>query len=244
VQKQLRIEQSSAKIYQERYNMIQLDVLVRSKRRTVSISVTPEGHIVVRAPNNCPMSFIQNVLDKNQDWILKNKQKMLQNKEINQKVFGYKEVLFLGDCYNVGFSNDVKKPVIFEKTLFLPTSTKQDKIIKTIQKWLRENASKIITERVQYFTNIMRLRPSMVKLGNAKKCWGTCSKTHVITINWRCIMLPPELLDYVIVHELAHMIMFNHSKSFWAIVQSVLPDVKRLKQDLKKGEYLLQLFRF
>ena len=134
-------------------------------------------------------------------------------------------------------------PIIFDKTLFLPINVKQEKIVKTIQKWMRDNATKVIAERVRYFANIMRLNPSMVKLGNAKKCWGTCSKSNVITINWRCVMLPPELLDYVIVHELSHMLMFNHSKEFWAIVQSVLPNVKILRNNLKKGEYLLQLFR-
>ena len=223
--------------------MIQLDVLIRTKRKSVAITVTPEGHIVVRAPTNCPMSFIQNVLDKNQEWITKQKQKMLNNREVNSRLFNYKDVLFLGETYNVGFSNTIKKPCIFEKTLFLPVKIKQEKIVHNIQKWLKTNALQIISERVQYFANIMRLQPSVVKLGNAKKCWGTCSKSAVITINWRCIMLPPELLDYVIVHELAHILMFNHSKEFWAIVQSVLPNVKTLKANLKKGEYLLQLFR-
>ena len=77
--------------------MVQLDVLVRTKRKSVAISVTPEGRVVVRAPTNCPIYFIQNLLCKNEEWILKNKKKMLENREINCKIFNYNEVLFLGE---------------------------------------------------------------------------------------------------------------------------------------------------
>ena len=89
----------------------------------------------------------------------------------------------------------------------------------------------------------MQLEPSEVKLTNAKRKWGSCNSEQVISFNWRMIMLPPSLIDYIIVHELAHLIEMNHSSSFWAIVSAVLPNLKDCRASLKKCNFILQQFR-
>jgi len=78
---------------------------------------------------------------------------------------------------------------------------------------------------------------------NNKTRWGICSKDGKIALNWRVVMLPPRLIDYIMVHEFCHLLEFNHSKHFWQIVESILPNWKELRKHLKQLGWLLELFR-
>ena len=223
--------------------MVSIDALIRTKRKTISISITPQGNVVVRAPQTCPMSYIEKIVLKREPWINMHKQKAVSKKQVNENLFNYKEVLFCGKIYPVALANNINKPIIYNDKIFIPFKTKPEKVRIAIEKWLRECADPLISERVEYFANLMQLKPSLLRLGNTKTSWGSCNRKQVITINWRCVMLPHDLIDYVIVHELSHILEFNHSKNFWSVVQGVLPDMKYRKTELKKGDYLLQLFR-
>ena len=223
--------------------LIQVDALIRTKRKTISISISPQGNVVVRAPQNCPMSYIETILKKREQWIILHKQRVLSRSNINQNLFTFREILFCGMTYTVSLSNSVKSPTLYGESFFIPFKTKPDRVPKVLEKWLRSCAESIIQQRLNYFANLMQLAPLGFRLGNTKSSWGSCSKSNIITINWRCVMLPPNLLDYVVVHELSHMLEFNHSHAFWEIVRSILPDVKYRKSELKKGDYLLELYR-
>ena len=89
----------------------------------------------------------------------------------------------------------------------------------------------------------MQLEPKRVELSNSRRKWGTCDSEGVIAFNWRIIMLSPQLIDYVVVHELSHLMEMNHSPAFWAIVTAVLPNVKNLRNTLKNCNFILQQFR-
>ena len=101
----------------------------------------------------------------------------------------------------------------------------------------------ILWGRVSYFANLMQVEPTKVRLSNARGCWGSCNSLGVISLNWRLIMVPHDLIDYVVVHELAHLLQMNHSSLFWNVVKSVLPDYQNRRKLLKKGDYLLSLYR-
>ena len=119
----------------------------------------------------------------------------------------------------------------------------KNKIKPNIIKWYKQTAQNLANQRVSLYANIMHLIPKSVSINNTKTSWGLCNNKNEIKLNWRIAMLPPELIDYIAVHELAHLKEFNHSKKFWQIVISVLPQTQSYKKELKKGDYLLQLFR-
>ena len=223
--------------------MIIIDALVRSKRKSVSIMISPQGKLVVRAPTDCSIEYINTIVQKKEKWILAHQLKIKTRNELNQNILAYKSVLYLGQVYRLALADNIKKITIYNDAVYIPYKTPKPKIKRTLIKWFKDNAIKLLQERVTYYANIMNLFPINVSLNNTKTSWGLCNSKREVKFNWRVIMLPPKLIDYVVVHELAHLEEFNHSKKFWQIVLSVLPDTKERRSDLKKGDYLLELFR-
>ena len=97
-----------------------------------------------------------------------------------------------------------------------------------------ELAKKLIPERVAYFAKHMGVTYGRITIREQKTRWGSCSSKGNLNFNWKLVLFEPELLDYVVVHELAHRIEMNHSASFWAIVESVLPDYKERRKRLRE----------
>ena len=106
----------------------------------------------------------------------------------------------------------------------------------------KKAAKEILSDRIAYLANHARLFPSEIKIGDSKGRWGSCNSRGVICLNFRVIMLPPALIDYVIVHELCHLVEMNHSKAFWKLVSTFLPNVDKLKKAIKEYGILLNLF--
>jgi predicted metal-dependent hydrolase len=97
-----------------------------------------------------------------------------------------------------------------------------------------ELAKKLIPERVAYFAKQMDVTYGRITIREQKTRWGSCSSKGNLNFNWKLVLFEPELLDYVVVHELAHRIEMNHSANFWIIVESVLPDYKERRKRLRE----------
>lgn len=223
--------------------MVCVDAVIRTKRKTISILISPQGKVIVRAPIDCPTSYINNIIIKRQSWILKNQTKIQQRAALNQDIINYKKVLYEGKVYRLALASNIKKITLYNDALYIPYKMPKEKIKANIVKWYKQNALKLAQERVTLYANIMQLHPQNVSINNTKSSWGLCNNRGEIKLNWRIAMLPGNLLDYVVVHELAHLCEFNHSKRFWQLVLGVFPDTKERRAELKKGDYLLQLFR-
>ena len=104
-------------------------------------------------------------------------------------------------------------------------------------------AKNILEERVSYISNLIKLRPNNMKITDSKGRWGACNSNGNISFNFRVVMLEPAVIDYVIVHELCHLIEMNHSKKFWGIVNSFLPNASELKHKIKDYGFLLGLYQ-
>ena len=98
----------------------------------------------------------------------------------------------------------------------------------------RELAKQIIPQRVKHYADLTGLLPRSVKISNARKRWGSCSAKGTINISWRLVLAPPEAIDYVVVHELVHLVERNHSQRFWRRVAEILPDFKACRKYLKQ----------
>lgn len=105
-----------------------------------------------------------------------------------------------------------------------------------LAEFYRALAAEYLPERVRYFARIMGVQPSAVKISNARKRWGSCSGKNSLNFAWRLMMTPPECVDYVVVHELAHIREHNHSPEFWAIVEDVMPDYRRRTKLLRSSQ--------
>jgi predicted metal-dependent hydrolase len=103
----------------------------------------------------------------------------------------------------------------------------------------KKQAKKVITSEVEKWSQIMHLTYAKTRISSAKTRWGSCSFTNTISINWRLILLPEECLEYVIIHELAHITEKNHSKNFWNIVETYCPDYKTTRKTLQSHQLIL-----
>jgi len=112
-------------------------------------------------------------------------------------------------------------------------------IKKAIENFYRKKAEEVIHDRLQFFNEYCNFKYKRVVLRNQKTRWGSCSSSGNLNFNWRLIMAPIEVIDYVVVHELCHLKQMNHSVKFWRLVEDIIPDYKERKRWLKEKHYLL-----
>lgn len=174
-----------------------MDIEVRrSNRKTISIEVTKEVKVLVRAPYRMPLSEIQRFVNEKSDWIEKHVQKMLEKQQ---------EVL------------EVER-----------LTTEQIRA-------LAKQALEVIPERAAYYAEIIGVTYGRITIRNQKTRWGSCSGKGNLNFNCLLMLTPPEVLDYVVVHELCHRKEMNHSKRFWNEVEKVLPDYRERRKWLKEN---------
>ena len=208
--------------------------LVRAKRKTVSIRIR-NGSVEVRAPLKYPLSEIDRFVSLKEKWII---DKLV----ISQKQKGMKEAFSVnyGDkIYLLGAA----LPIIEKDGLqagfdggcfYLPPNLEPDHVKEICVEVYRRLAESYLATRVAIFADFMGTKPTAVKISGAKKRWGSCSSRKSLNFSWRLIMASEDIIDYVIVHELAHLTQMNHSRKFWAIVESMLPDYRDRKKELCK----------
>ena len=114
-----------------------------------------------------------------------------------------------------------------QRKWILQTPSMSKKIIReTIVQWYCCQAKKIIYERVQFYQPYVNEKIGTIRIKEQKTRWGSCSSKHNLNFNWKCIMAPIEMVDYIVVHELCHLKQMNHSQAFWNEVGKILPDYK------------------
>ncbi|MBE5738418.1 MAG: M48 family metallopeptidase [Clostridiales bacterium] len=223
--------------------MVNPDLIVRTHRRSLSITITKEGKLVIHAPKKLKLSEIMKYVSEKEKWI-RTKQKEIENKlNINKDVISYKEILFLGNKYKVTKINGLKKIELSDTQLALPSKIEDKEIVPKIKRWYISNAKKILADRLEFFGQMMQIDYGKLTITNSKTRWGSCDKDRNIKLNFRLVMLPHNAVDYVIVHELTHIVEFNHSKDFYKIISLVQPSYKLQQRILKEYDYVLSLYR-
>ena len=216
-------------------------------RRTMAIQIMPPDKILVVSPLGVPEDIIKKRVKSKGNWIVK---KLIQLKEIKEVIpdrafLDGDQFLFLGKNYPLQIlENGRKRPkVIFADDRFYLELHELDygKMRKAMEKWYRKKADRIISERVEVYIHKIGKRPKVIKVKEQKRRWGSCTAKGNLYFNWRCIMAPPAVIDYIVVHEMSHLEVLNHSKRFWQKVESVLPDYKKRRKWLKDNGLRLDI---
>ena len=220
---------------------IQIDKLIRSKRRTIALIIERDGSFIVRAPMRAPRAAIETFIQQKADWITRTREKIksTSHKPILEKQYADGEkFLFLGSSFDlklVGF----QKPFLRFDNGFTLHRAAQQKGELIFTRWYKERALEIISERVEQYSKKYNFAPKQVKISSAKTRWGSCSSSGTLNFAWRLVMAPLEVVDYVVVHELAHLRVKNHSSKFWNEVESIYPEYKKQRKWLREhGETL------
>jgi len=207
--------------------------LTRSVRKTIALHVR-DGSIEVRAPLKSPQSVIDRFVSSKEKWIedkllyFSDRAKQRANFHLNYGV----SILYLGKKYPICGSSDF---VGFENNKFcVPMGLSSSEIKETCIKIYRKLAKQEFVRRVHFFAEQMSVQPTVIRVNGAKTRWGSCSSKKSLNFSWRLIMADDNLIDYVVVHELAHLSEMNHSERFWGIIGAILPDYKLRKAKLKE----------
>jgi hypothetical protein len=218
------------------------------KRKTLEIQVKPPGHVHVVAPVGTREETIRQVVEKKGAWIVR-KLAGVRERESKKMVHHFvagELFLFLGRHYMLQLVEAplLKKPTVTlaKDQLIIQTPLSEASILRqALEKWYRQKGQEIITERVQAYSHYFDVRPASIKVKEQKKRWGSCTSRGDLLFNWRIVMAPLSVIDYVVVHEMCHMVHMNHSPQFWDLVAAVLPDYKQRKAWLKTNGVLLDI---
>ena len=216
-------------------------ILIRSKRKTLSIQISKEAEIMVKAPLYLSKHIIEEFINSKKNWIIE-KQSMIKSFNDKKSRFSLNygdKVLFRGKEYTIRC--DYKNKIYFEDdSLYLPSTLKESDIKLFIIKLYKLLAKKLLNERVYHYKNMMNVSPISVKINSASTRWGSCSYKGSLNFSWKIVFAKDELIDYIVVHELAHIKEHNHSKYFWDEVRFVLPDYKQRQKQLNEIEHKLK----
>jgi hypothetical protein len=220
--------------------------IIRSNRKTMGIIIDNERNLIVRSPKNTAEAKIKEVLKKKTSWILSKLKEMDKIKPApKEKEFMTGEKLpYLGRRYRLVVNSaeiskvEVKlyqgKFIIYYPIEFKEKKKKlRDRIRDALIEWYREHAKEKINDRVDKYKVKLDVEPNNVAVKKQKKRWGSCSSKGNLNFNWKLIMAPMSIVDYLVVHELTHLIHDNHSREFWTTVASIIPNFKEKKNWLK-----------
>lgn len=234
--------------------------VVKSKRKSLAISVGNDGTVKVKAPLGFSDEELLKWIKTKTAWIVRKRNEMLASATYQgtKKYVSGEKFLFLGEEYilevrisdnragTVGIADN--KLVVFVKEAEAVLATNDEKdvdgyqeiVVHYLTSWYEKQAHIQIPKRVRHYANIVGEPYSRIFIKNQKSRWGSCSSAKNLNFNWRLMMAPLPVLDYVVVHELCHLKQMNHSKDFWAEVEKVLPDYKERKKWLDDNGRLLR----
>lgn len=210
------------------------------KRKTLSIKIEPPRTITVFAPMGLPADKIIEMVETKSKWIvkklfdIKEMQYLRKDKQyINGESFSY-----LGRNYSLQIIYDENKTTPEAKLdrgkIYVYTNNNdKDAIRGALVHFYMNKAKEKIEERIEYYQSCFNPKPSKIIIKDQKSRWGSCNRNRQLRFNFRCIMAPSTVLDYIVVHEMCHMVHMNHSKEFWNLVESILPDYKDRRRLLK-----------
>lgn len=219
----------------------------RSKRRSIGFLISPSG-LVVRAPAWVPLHQVEAALQERSDWIIRKLAESHERQErIEEQRIEWRDgtlIPFQGSPLKLmlGFgpvlisaatrAEDGATPLSLP--LALPRDASQEQIRGAAEVWLRRQARVLFTERLDHFAPLLQVQWHKLSLSNAATRWGSAGVNGTVRLNWRLIHFALPLIDYVVVHELSHLRVMNHSPRFWEAVASVLPDYAALRRQLRE----------
>lgn len=214
-----------------------------TSRKTFALKIDENGDLIVRAPKGSTLNDIAHVVNKKIKWIEKTQKHVLEFRELSKPknfVEG-EEFLYLGSKLTLRFIPN-GNVFVDGDSLCVPFDNKE-LIQRQILSWYRNEARKIFSTLVDTYAKKMGVAYSVIRIKNSRTRWGSCGKNKSINLNWRLVMTPPEVIEYLVIHELAHTIHCNHSKHFYTFVEKFFPTYKTVEKWLQTNSYIMKMFR-
>lgn len=207
--------------------------VIKSNRKSLSIIIERDKSVIVRAPLSLSDYRIKEEIDKRKALILSkiNSDQKTMKRTAKEFVDG-EQFLFMGKYYSLQINLD-ESPGIDFKDAFVINAPSVEVAKKLMFNWYQQQAREILSPRIIHFAEHMGVKRKRINISSAKYLWGSCTPTGTLNFNWHIVKAPPEVMDYIVVHELAHLREHNHSPEFWNIVAVQIPQYEDAKKWLK-----------
>lgn len=218
---------------------IEFDVTYKD-RKTMEISVEPPDKVSVVAPLGTSEEIVEHKVRSRAAWIVQKLYtfKDMEYMRIHREFVNGESFMYLGRNYSlqININKDIKKPdvCLYQGKFHVSTPSKEENVIEhAMEQWYREKTLEKVLERIKYYQHFFKKKPAGIRVKEQQKRWASCTSKDELLFNWRCVMAPSHVFDYIVIHEMCHMYYKNHSQEFWDMLASVLPDYKRRKEWLK-----------
>lgn len=214
---------------------IAIDKLVRTRRKTIALIVQPDGTLTVRAPLHLSEARIRHFIDSHADWVTRQQERARRLGPPPKKQYANGEAfLLLGKSHPLEIVPHQRSALTFDGERFRLARSAVESGEQAFVRWYRQQAATVLTERVASLAARHGFTWKKVRISSARTRWGSCSSTGTLSFTWRLVLAPPAVVDYVVLHELVHTKVRNHSRTFWLEVARLLPDYKTHVRWLKQ----------
>jgi predicted metal-dependent hydrolase len=205
---------------------IPVEKIIRSRRRTIGLEITSGATLVVRAPMRASAGDIEEIIRLKSSWILRKIDEIKRRPCLVCHEYAEGEMfLYLGRSYPLQIVESGSSTIERTDRLYVSRILVPD-IRNHLKRWYMKEALREIQARCMWFSMNTGHVPATIRITDAKQRWGSCTPTGGVNFSWRLIQAPPEMVDYVVVHELVHLSQPDHSKKFWEKVRKIIPDYK------------------
>jgi predicted metal-dependent hydrolase len=217
--------------------------LIRARRRSIGMEVHFEG-LTVRAPRWVSLRDIDTALIERATWIVRSLAEWRARKRdvMPSRWASGAPIVYRGRDLKLALFPARRAAIqadMFNLTIRHPSPQDEQQIATLVAHWLRDQAWALIATRVPLYAQRIGTPEPSVRLSNARSEWGSCNAKGEIRLNWRLVQLPPALAEYVVAHEVAHIVELNHSPRFWSLVEMLLPGHADLRRELEDWTAIL-----
>jgi predicted metal-dependent hydrolase len=218
----------------------------RKRRKTLLLTIERDGRVVMRVPYHTPEREIEAFFNGKLSWVKKKideKKKSIESVEYPKQFIAGKKFLYLGEYYPLELREPGKGrgPLALSHGIFFLDNDCTTKARDIFMHWYKERAREIFTERVNFYSRKLDLYPKEIRISSAKTRYGSCTTDNKVFFSFRLVMAPYSKIDYVIIHELVHIKIKNHSQRFWKYMEEVMPEYRKYRKWLKDNSLLLDI---
>jgi len=213
--------------------------LQRSQRKTASIYVERDGKVSVLVPEDLSNSQVEELLEGKRKWIYRNLAEWedLNATRVQRDYVNGEGFMYLGRSYRLKLVDEQDASLVLKDGYFclLSNNGSAPNADTAFKKFYRDKGKRKIPVRVAHFQDRMGVEANAVKIMELKNRWASCTPEGNLNFHWKCMMAPSSVLDYIVVHELAHLIHPNHTQAFWNEVDKTMPDYADRKEWLRQN---------
>ncbi|WP_411167753.1 M48 family metallopeptidase [Clostridium sp. MB05] len=209
--------------------------LIRRKRKIPSLIVEAGGAVKLIVPESFTIEDVEKILENKLYWIYTKRSEFedLNNSKVNRQFRSGQGFLYLGSSYRLEVTENTDKDLKLYRGRFYLKKTKISEGRELFKVFYKEKGMKKVEQIVEKYRKQMGVKTKNIRIMELQNRWGSCSDEGNLNFHWKSLMAPLSIIEYIVVHELAHLISKNHNEEFWNTIDKVMPDYEKRKKWLR-----------